>query len=80
MDGLTITKEEIYLNKSEGQKIDSGVYEISWKSGASENRYKLNFLMVIENGKIIAHHSSHQDSHISISRWVDEKDEGNFVM
>ncbi|WP_237276036.1 SulP family inorganic anion transporter [Tenacibaculum ovolyticum] len=81
MDGLSLAQEEIYLNKTDGQRIDSGVYEISWKNGGSVTSYKLNFIMVIENDKIIAHQSSHQHSNnISISRWVDEKDNGNFVM
>lgn len=81
MDGLFLAQEEIYLNKTDGQRIDSGVYEISWQNGGSVTSYKLNFIMVIENDKIIAHQSSHQHSNnISISRWVDEKDNGNFVM
>lgn len=81
MDGLSLAQEEIYLNKTEGQRIDSGVYEISWENGGNINKYKLNFIIVIENDKIIAHQSSYQHSNnISISRWVDEKEEGNFVM
>ena len=81
MDNLILSKEEIYLNKTEGQRIDSGVYEISWQNGGSRTSYLLNFMMVIENEKIIAHQSSyHYSNNISISRWVDEKDKGNFVM
>lgn len=81
MDGLSLAQEEIYLNKTEGQRIDSGVYEISWENGGSMNKYKLNFIIVIEKDKITAHQSSHQHSNnISISRWVDEKEQGNFVM
>lgn len=81
MDNLVLSKENIYLNKTEGQRIDSGVYEISWDNSGSRTSYKLNFMIVIENGKIIAHQSSYYHSnYISISRWVDEKEKGNYVM
>ena len=81
VDDLVLSKEEIYLNKTEGQKIDSGVYEISWDNSGSRTSYKLNFMIVIENDKIIAHQSSyHHSNNISISRWVDEKEKGSFVM
>ena len=81
VDYLVLSKEEIYLNKTEGQRIDSGVYEISWDNSGSRTSYKLNFMIVIENDKIVAHHSSyHHSNNISISRWVDEKDKGNYVM
>lgn len=81
VDNLVLSKEEIYLNKTEGQRIDSGVYEISWDNGGSRASYKLNFMIVIENDKIIAHQSSyHHSNNISISRWVDEKEKGSFVM
>ena len=69
MDNLVLSKVEIYLNKTNGQRIDSGVYEISWSDGGGTTRYLLNFLLVIENEKIIAHQSSFHDSNsISISR------------
>ncbi len=81
MDDLVLSKDEIYLNKTEGQRIDSGIYNISWSNGGSRTNYKLNFLMVIENEKIIAHQSSyHHSNNISISRWVDDKEKGSFVM
>lgn len=81
MDNLILAKDEIYLNKTDGQKIDSGVYDISWQNGASRSNYKLNFMLVIENDKIIAHQSSYlNNNNISISRWVDEKEKGNYVM
>lgn len=81
VDNLVLTKEEIYLNKTEGQRIDSGVYEISWDNSGSRTSYQLNFMIVIENDKIIAHQSSyHHSNNISISRWVDEKEKGSFVM
>lgn len=81
IDGLVLSKEEIFLNKTEGQRIDSGVYEVSWDNVGARTTHKLNFMIVIEDDKIIAHHSSYQHSNnISISRWVDEKEKGNFVM
>ncbi|CAM1363664.1 SulP family inorganic anion transporter [Tenacibaculum soleae] len=81
MDNLVLSKVEIYLNKTNGQRTDSGVYEISWSDGGGTIRYLLNFMLVIENEKIIAHQSSFHDSNsISISRWVDEKEKGGFVM
>jgi len=76
-----LSKDEVYLNKTLGQRIDSGVYEISWNNSGSRTSYKLNFMMVIEKNKIIVHQSSyHHSNNISISRWVDEKDKGNFIM
>lgn len=81
MDDLVLSKEEVTLNEAENQRIDSGIYEVSWKNSASRIFHKLNFLIVIENDKITAHQSSLQHSNnISISRWVDEKEKGNFVM
>lgn len=81
MDDLVLSKDEVFLNEAGDQKIDSGVYEVSWRNLASRVSYKLNFLIVVENNKIIAHQSSFQHSNnVSISRWVDEKEKGNFVM
>lgn len=81
LDDLVFSKEEIFLNTVGNQRIDSGVYSISWKDGGSSVTYKLNFMIVIENGKIIAHQSSyHHSNTISISRWVDERDKGNYLM
>lgn len=81
MDNLILSKNEIYLNKTKGQRIDSGVYDISWENSGSRTSYKLNFMIVIESDKIIAHQSSyHHSNNISISRWVDEKEKGSFVM
>ncbi|WP_425237278.1 SulP family inorganic anion transporter [Ulvibacterium sp.] len=81
VDNLVLSKNEIYLNKTEGQRIDSGIYEITWDNNGSRTSFKLNFMIVIENDKIIAHQSSyHHSNNISISRWVDEKEKGNFVM
>lgn len=81
VDNLILSKEEIYLNKTEGERIDSGVYVISWTNSGSRTSYKLNFMIVIENDKIIAHQSSyHHSNNISISRLVDEKEKGSFVM
>lgn len=81
MDALVLAKDEIYLNKTKGQRIDSGVYDISWSTNGSRTSYKLNFMMVIEDDKIIAHQSSfHNSNNISISRWVDEKEKGSFIM
>lgn len=81
VDDLVVEKEEIYVNKTEGQRINSGTYEISWLNGGSRTSYKLNFMIVIESNKIIAHQSSYYHSNnISISRWVDEKEKGSFVM
>lgn len=81
LEELKITGEEVSVNTTKNQIIDSGIYRISWLNHSNRSRYKLNFLMVIENGKIIAHQSSfHDNNNISISRWVDEKDGGNFIM
>ncbi len=81
MDNLVLSIIEVKLNKTEKNRIDSGVYEVSWDNHGSKVNYKLNFMIVVENNKIIAHHSSYHDSNnISISRWVDEKKDGNFVM
>lgn len=79
MEGLIISKKEIHLNKIENQFIDSGIYEILWMDGANRHSYKLNFLIVIQEGKIVAHQASHHHgNNISISRWIDEK--GTFIM
>lgn len=81
LEELKITGEEVSVNTTKNQIIDSGIYRVSWLNHSNRSRYKLNFLMVIENGKIIAHQSSfHDNNNISISRWVDEKDGGNFIM
>lgn len=81
MDDLAISKNEIFLNKTNGQRVDSGIYNISWSNGASRANYKLNFMIVVEDEKIIAHQSSyHHTNNVSISRWVDEKEKGSFVM
>lgn len=81
VDDLVLSKEEIHLNKTEGERIDSGVYTISWTNGGARTAYKLNFMIVIKNDKIIAHQSSyHHSNNISISRLVDEKEKGNFIM
>lgn len=81
MDNLILSKKEVYLNETGGQRIDSGVYEIFWDNSGSRTSYDLNFMLVVENDKIIAHQSSyHHSNNISISRWVDEKEKGSFVM
>lgn len=79
MNNLVLSKDEIYLNETENDTINSGVYDISWTDSANRTSYKLNFLFVVEQGKIIAHQSSlHHNNNISISRWVDKEE--NFVM
>lgn len=81
MDNLVLSRDEIFLNKTEGQRIDSGMYRVSWDNSGARANYKLNFMIVIENERIIAHQSSyHHANNISISRWVDEKEKGSFVM
>lgn len=81
MNDLLLLKDEIFLNKTEAQRIDSGTYDISWENNVARAHFKLNFLIVIEKGKIIAHQSSYyHNNNISISRWVDEKEKGSFIM
>lgn len=81
LNDLKISKEVIHLNVSNRQRIDSGIYHISWLNHSNRSSYKLNFLMVVQDGKIIAHQASfHDNNNVSISRWVDEKESGNFVM
>lgn len=81
MEGLVLSKEEVIVNDTDGQRINSGIYNVSWKNGATRVSHQLNFLIVVKKNKIIAHQSSlHHSNNISISRWVDDKEKGGFVM
>lgn len=57
-DDVKVTPIDIVTQRINGLKVDSGVYELIWKSGGFEKRNKLRFSFVIQNQKITSHHSS----------------------
>lgn len=57
-DDVKVSPVDVVSQRVDGLKIDSGVYELIWKSGGFEKRNKLRFSFVIKDGKIISHHSS----------------------
>jgi MFS superfamily sulfate permease-like transporter len=81
LDDLTITKEDVLMSKSRRLRVDSGHYRISWTSAGISTSHLLVFSMVVEGEKIMAHHSGmYSNDNISISRWIDEKDEGDYII
>jgi len=80
LDNLTLTKEDVSMNNSRNLRVNAGHYRISWTDQGIQTSHLLSFSMVIEDNKIMAHHSGiFSNDSISISRWVDEKKEGNFL-
>lgn len=80
LEDLHIEKEFVDLNEIGNIRVDSGRYRVSWLDQGIRTSHTLNFIFVVKSGKIIAHQSGLYDSNISISRWIDEKADGNFLM
>jgi len=81
LNGLSIEREDVVLNKSSHLRIDSGHYKVSWEEQGMRTSHNLSFLMVVENEKVMAHHNSlFSNDSVSISRWVDEKKDGNYLL
>ncbi len=57
-DDVQVTPVDIVTRRINGLKVDSGVYELIWKSEGFEKRNKLRFSFVIQDQKITTHHSS----------------------
>lgn len=57
-DDVQVTPVDIVTQRINGLKVDSGVYELIWKSEGFEKRNKLRFSFVIQDQKITTHHSS----------------------
>ncbi|MEP1033536.1 SulP family inorganic anion transporter [Ekhidna sp.] len=57
-DDVKVVPVDIVTQRINGLKVDSGVYELIWKSGGFEKRNKLRFSFVIQDQKITSHHSS----------------------
>lgn len=78
---LQVECKDITLNESGSLRLDSGHYRVSWNSQGIQTSYDLSFSLVVKKGKILTHHSSlFSNDSVSVSRWVDEKKDGNFVM
>lgn len=66
-DDVKVSPVDVASQRVDGLKVDSGVYELIWKSGGFEKRNKLRFSFVIKDGKITSHHSSIEpDEELSI--------------
>ena len=81
LNELQIFKEDVVLNTTNNIKIDRGHYQVSWVEQGIKTAHHLSFLMVVNKNKIMAHNSSlFSNDSISISRWIDDKKEGNYLL
>lgn len=81
LDELKVQKEDVQMHKTKNLRVDSGHYHISWTDQGIKTSHRLSFLLVVEGEKIVAHQSGiFSNDNVSISRWIDEKKEGNFLM
>ncbi len=55
---LKVVPYQVSTQRINGLKVDSGQYKLKWKSGAFEENNDLRFSFVIQDGKIVSHHSS----------------------
>lgn len=78
MNNLKVTPYQVNSQKIKGLKVDSGQYKISWNSGGFDEENNLRFSFVIQDGKIISHHSSIEPGdELSISH--PEAYDGNYL-
>ncbi|MEO9802447.1 MAG: SulP family inorganic anion transporter [Reichenbachiella sp.] len=57
-DGLEVVPYQVSTQKINGLKVDSGQYKMKWNAQGFEEGKNLRFSFVIQDGKVISHHSS----------------------
>lgn len=77
-NNLKVIPYQVNSQKINGLKVDSGQYKISWNSSGFDEENNLRFSFVIQNGKIVSHHSSIEPGdEVSISH--PEAYDGNYL-
>lgn len=77
-NNLKVSPYQVNSQKINGLKMDSGQYKISWNTKGFDKENNLRFSFVIQDGKIVSHHSSIEPGdEVSISH--PEAYDGNYL-